>query len=405
MEFIQDNKQYISTVFGSIVGEPGGRPIPHSVRLTDQYRPDEQKLRDYVSKLNSAGITFNLAMNASCHGNKLLSDDGKAWLKNQVDLLRALNIEWVTVSSFDLARRISTHAPEIKILLSVMFNITSIDAVAYAIKQDFNFSGMIIGKGIFKQTTRLRRLLRYLDRQNLRAIVIANDLCPTGNCPERMSDHNNSCAHFHTNPSDYVSPSIHCRRMAMNDPAHFLQASIVNPNDIPFYEELGVRHFKLTDRVMPDETLIQVCRAYFAREYEGNLFDLFTYTSYLGEEPPKAGMRLLTDKQLAEIYLGGYIALKANRPYFVCQPFADARVLSAPGGFFKYFADGRCTMECGSRALDIPGCTYCEEKAAELLRYDQEEWQAVRSNIDRYISLSRRSKADVLLEYPGSLSR
>jgi collagenase-like PrtC family protease len=393
LRFVLDQKHHISTVYGSIVGEPGGRPIPHSGDLSADQNPDAKSLELFVGELRDAGISFNLAMNASCYGNRLFGDDGKAWVIEQVNQIRRLGIDWVTITSFDLARRISALAPDVKILISVMHNMTEIDAIAYTIKQDFNFAGLVIGKGITKQIPRLQRVLAYLRSQKIKAVVMANDFCPTSNCPERMSDHNNACAHYHDNPEDYVSPSIHCRNMSMMEPAHFLQAPVINPFDIPFYESLGVKHFKLTDRVMPDRTLIQVCRAYFERRYNGNLFDLFTYTSYLGDAP--AVPRHLTDDQIEEIYLGGYSAFKSARTHFVCQPVVEAKALSGPGSFFEFFEAGHCTMQCGSRTQEIPGCYYCEDKASELLRYDKAEWKAVQSNIERFIKISHLRKEDI----------
>lgn len=390
-EFILAHRDNIWTVYGSLPGEAGGRPIPHSPELHGSGLPDERKRRLLVKRLTKAGLSFNLAINASCYGNSLFTEAGKKWVSEQVGLLADLGIEWVTVASFDLARRISAQAPQVKILLSVMFNITELDAVAYAIKQDFNLGGIILGKGLTRKTSQLRRIVRFMRSRGLHPVVIANDFCPTANCPERMSDHNNACAHYHDFPFEYVSPSIHCRRMSMADPAHYLQAAVINPNDLRFYEDLGVRHFKLTDRVMPHATLRSVCEAYFAREYDGNLFDLFTYTSYLGKKPPDR--RELTDSEIVDIYNGGYQALKRSRAYFVCQPRADARDLSTPNGFFQFFAEGRCTMQCGSKRHEIPGCSHCEDYAERMLVFDQDEWRAVQSNIERYIAVSRLPRA------------
>lgn len=391
LDFICENRSFIWCVYGSIVGEPGGRPIPHSIRLPPAERPDKERLRHVVERLGDAGISFNLVMNSSCYGNRLCTDDGKVWLRGQAETIRELGIEWVTVSNFDLARRLSSLVPQAKILLSVMFNVVSIDAVTYIIKQDFNFRGMVVGKGITKRLPRLQTVVCFLEERGLKAVVMANDFCPTANCPERMSDHNNSCAHYHSHPFDYMSPSIYCRLMAMRDPSHYLQGSYINPNDIPVYESLGVRQFKLTDRVMPDDELIRVCRAYFSRHYCGNLFDLFTYTSYLGHPVPEC--RHLSDVELARTYLGGYTALKEKRPFFVYKPYLDAQSCSGPGSFFEYFQKGGCTADCGSRLYGVPGCTYCEERAKDLIQYDRDDWNTIRSNIERYIRMAQAQKS------------
>lgn len=395
LDFVLDNRTRIATVYGSIAGEPGGRPLPYAANLSPAQIPNQDKIRRYVSKLLETGVQFNLAFNTSCHGNRIYSESGKDWLRSHIELMRDLEIESVTVSSFDIARRISHFAPSIKITLSVMFNITTIDAISYALKQDFNLAGVVVGKGIMRRIPLLKSLLKFASNHGIQAILIANDFCPSGNCPERMSDHNNSCAHFHSTPEEYVSPSIHCRRMAMHEPAHFLQAPVIYPHEVDYYHALGAHHFKLTDRVMPDEVLMNVCQAYFSGDYLGNLFDLFTYTSYLGQETKINIESLrLSDTQLAEIYLNGYSKFKEYRMNFICKPTMTKTQL-IKSRFFDFFDKGKCTMECGSRVREIVGCLYCEEKSKNLISYNNEAWSAVLSNIERYIMITRLSKGEI----------
>lgn len=398
LDFIIDHKEDISSVYGSIVGEPSGRPIPHSCQLNTDHLPDAQKLRNFVDLLHNAGISFNLIVNSSCYGNRLFSDQGKEWVKTQVRQIISLGIEWITVTSYDLARRISSLAPRIKIIMSVMHNMKDIDAIAFTKKQDFNFAGVVIGKGVTRQIPKLKRILACLQTLNLKGILIANDFCPAPNCPERMSDHNNACAHYYANEEDYVSPSIHCRKMVMQNPVHFLQAPVINPYDINFYENIGVQYFKLTDRVMPDRTLMKVCEAYFNRQHDGNLFDLFTYTSYLDEFPRTP--RSLSDAEIIDIYLGGYKEFKARRTHFIYQPFVNAKTLSGPGNFFEFFEEERCSMNCGSRTMGLPGCHYCEDQAERLLKHNQDDLKAVHDNIVRYIKLSRIPKGEIRTQWP-----
>ncbi|MGZ5500642.1 MAG: hypothetical protein ACXWEW_05795, partial [Nitrososphaeraceae archaeon] len=66
------------------------------------------------------------------------------------------------------------------------------------------------------------------------------------------------------------------------------------------------------------------------------------------------------------------------------------------GGFFDFFAQGKCTLQCGRRRMEIPGCFYCEDQAQQLLKYDSEEWHNVHDNISRYIKLSRKSKDEII---------
>lgn len=129
LEFIQDKADNIDSVYGSLPYEPTGRPIPHKLDQLDL--PDDNRLRKVIEQLKSSGIDFHLIMNASCTGNTLFTNEGKRSLENKVKSLEECGIGKVVVANFDLARRISAINPNLRILMSVIFNITEPDQLMY----------------------------------------------------------------------------------------------------------------------------------------------------------------------------------------------------------------------------------------------------------------------------------
>lgn len=390
--FVLENRQHIESVYGSLPREPTGRPIPHPLDRRDVI-PDETKLKTVVDTLRSAGIDFDLIMNASCTGNILFTDAGKARLENRVKGLRDLGIEQVTVANFDLARRISAIDPNIAILMSVIFNITEPDQLLYMRKQDFNFRGLIVGKGLNRNLPKLQRFLQLA--ADLKTVVIANDFCPVPNCPERITDHNNTCAHRHL-PFDprlgeqqYVSPSLHCRSLVTKDPSLHLKAPVINPNDLKLYARIGARRFKLTDRIMPDRVLMAVCEAYFRRKYGGNLFDLFSYTSHYSQDA--GNQRLLTPDEVESILEEGCGAKLAGKAHYLAKPYADAMDLSE-SGFMEMFERGGCDNNCFDKSHNPDGCHYCANFAKRYLRIDDEAITIGMANVRALIEASRKRK-------------
>ena len=394
LDFIVDNREQIDSVYGSLPGDPTGRPIPHPLDKEDCI-PDEGKLKGVIDILRSAGIDFNLIMNASCTGNTFFTDLGKKRLEDRVKMLRDLGVTQVTVANFDFARRISAIDPNIAILMSVIFNITEPDQLLYMRRQDFNFRGLVVGKGLNRNLPKLKKFLQLAS--DLKTIVIANDFCPFANCPERITDHNNACAHKHLPINEslgeqrYLSPSLHCRSLLHKDPSLHLKAPVINPNDIKLYEDIGARLFKLTDRIMPDEVLIAVCEAYFGRTFNGNLFDLFSYTSQYSKR--ENFQRLLTPSEVENILKGIYEAKLNGRMHYLAKPVANALDLSR-SGFMRIFKEGKCENNCFDQNYNPQGCHHCADFAQKYLSIDDEEIRIAQSNVETLIETSREPGND-----------
>lgn len=397
LQFIVNHSDHIESVYGSVPGKPTGRPIPHAADAAEKIDPTQENLATIIEQLHAKGIDFNLIMNMSCTGNIFFTDKGKQLLEREVKTARDMGIRQLTVANFDLARRISAIDPEMRILLSVIFNIKDPDQLSYIQAQDFNCNGLIVGKGLNRNMPKLREFLGLA--RGLKAIVMANDFCPSPNCPERISDHNNACAHANLplaeelGPQAYISPSIHCRKILMEDTSRFLRAPTINPNNLPAYEAAGVRSFKLSDRLMPDDVLIQACTAYFQREFRGNYFDLFSYTTHFSPDDPMRG-RKLGRAEIARIIQNGYSGFVANRSAFVLRPHTDACAL-AKSGFMNIFKEGGCTNTCFQETHCPSGCKHCQSYADEFVHFDQEDAGAVRENIRTFIEMSRMQSVEL----------
>lgn len=276
-------------------------------------------------------------------------------------------------------------------------NITETDQLLYLARQDFNCKGLVIGKGLVRNLPKLARFIEATKSVGISPTVIANDFCPTPNCPERVTDHNNVCAHKHL-PFDndlgeqhYISPSIYCRQIVMRDPSMYLKAATINPNSLAEYEGIGASTFKLTDRVMPDDQIMRVCRAYFDRDYDGNIFDLFSYTSHMGNLAK--GQRELLRAEVEEILRGGYDELRRHRGSFVAQPYASAKEL-ANSGFMAPFRRGTCFNRCHDEVFNPRGCRHCVQHTNQLVRIDNQLAGVVQRNIKLLVECATRPIQD-----------
>lgn len=51
----------------------------------------------------------------------------------------------------------------------------------------------------------------------------------------------------------------------------------IRPEDLHYYEEIGINRFKIAGRNKKTEWLVNVVKAYSERKYEGNLLDILSY--------------------------------------------------------------------------------------------------------------------------------
>jgi collagenase-like PrtC family protease len=86
-----------------------------------------------------------------------------------------------------------------------------------------------------------------------------------------------------------------CSKERLRDPANYLIADWIRPEDIAHYEDLGYKRFKITDRNTPKEFLKKRVAAYHARRYDGNLLDLIQHFAYRDSIKP--------DEYLREVYI------------------------------------------------------------------------------------------------------
>ena len=59
-------------------------------------------------------------------------------------------------------------------------------------------------------------------------------------------------------------------------------ANFIRPEDVHFYEEIGVRNFKITGRTKPLGWLEMVLSSYWKHSHEGNLLQLLATDPFLG---------------------------------------------------------------------------------------------------------------------------
>ena len=74
---------------------------------------------------------------------------------------------------------------------------------------------------------------------------------------------------------------FYCQQIQNNKNEEYIKSPWVRPEDIKYYEEIGIEHFKITERGFPTDELVKRVKAYTDRKYNGNLIDLIQGHGYL----------------------------------------------------------------------------------------------------------------------------
>jgi len=120
-----------------------------------------------------------------------------------------------------------------------------------------------------KEWKNLKKIVEFSQKNGIEVELMVTESC-LYQCPNREKHYEylskeNQDAPFH----------LVCNARKFILPREFLLAGgIIRPEDLSFYEEMGIRHFKITGRSKPANWLPEVVNAYQQRRYKGNLIRL-----------------------------------------------------------------------------------------------------------------------------------
>jgi len=253
--------------------------------LLDSGRPREDlmnvgldEVSDYFRFCRSLGITTNYLFNA-VYGS--VDQELLDKIQRLVDSTRP---DKVTISSYQLMEHFSELFPEIPIYVST---ITGIKAPSDLQKvKELREKGMNIeGVSLHHDSTLDRNISLMVgaaEEQDLGLSILVNENCEA-ECPIRRKHYEIWTA---SQRSDSYDPCLNaCITHILEEPWKLLGlAGMIRPEDIDFYNELGIHTFKIAGRNKSSDWLELVVRAYAKRDYQGNLIDLLVFTIPLGKK-------------------------------------------------------------------------------------------------------------------------
>ncbi|MDD5773312.1 MAG: U32 family peptidase [bacterium] len=333
---------YYAKLQEDVVG--GGRPaasIPHVTR---------QKVKEHIKLIHENKALFNYVLNAPCLGNTEYSPSYRKQIFQLLDWLTLIGVDSVTVTIPLLLEWIKKNFPSLKVSVSVFSHVDTINMA----KMYENLGADEIT--ITQQFNRDFNFLKSL-RKNCKTDfqLIVNNACLFG-CPFRRY-HSNLNAHSSQIgakklPLDY--PVMRCTLLRFKYPSEIIRSPWVRPEDLVYYEKIGIDKFKLSGRTNTTEWITKTAKAYAGRKSPKNFAELLAVPNAAGSMfrktiPGAPDVNLVIDNDTLP-------------------------------GFIKHFLNKSCS------SLSCDKCLYCDRIALKSVKTSKELSKKLISAYEKVLS-------------------
>jgi len=265
-------RERIADIFGMVPSHVagGGRPAAAMPKVS------MEDARRYIADATSRGYVFNYLFNAPCLDAREFTDAWRTSFLEHLDWAVESGARAVTIAVPYLIEVVKQRYPDIHISVSSYARVAAPHRAAYfkALGADEIIVDPTTGNRDFEALAAMARSV------DCTITVIANGIC-LSQCPFAeyhgvLMGHSSQDGHPSGGKYDEY-PYYSCTVRKLTSPAALIGSVFVRPEDIAFYESLGVTSFKLVDRMRPTEWLAASLRAYVDGTYDGDLLQIVNF--------------------------------------------------------------------------------------------------------------------------------
>lgn len=358
-DLIERIKEYpIYEIYGKLKNDiiGGGRP-------DDELKDIETiKFEKHVKMVRKSGIKFNYLLNGSCLANNEQNKEWQKKFKSFLTYLKKIGVNALTVTNPYVMQFVKKYFGNYFTLrVSTFACVDSFERAKY-----WEDMGADIICADFVKINRDFKKLKYMV-QNLKhakiEILVTNSCLK--NCP-MIFTHTTSLSHASDKSlekENYEDWSLfYCQEIQNNKNEEYIKSPWVRPEDIKYYEEIGIEHFKITERGFPTDELVKRVKAYTDRKYNGNLIDLIQGHGYLdknGEQKLEKAQVNTRKEAYNEIRRVRGLGQPRIYPRHI---YIDNEKLD---GFIEFFVNDKCINNCNV-------CDYCKSISRKVITKNEE---------------------------------
>ena len=258
-------------------------------------------------------------------------------------------------------------------------------------------------------------LLRLLKKElNLEISLLVNNLCLWG-CPYALY-HANSSSHSSENKTYFNNYcDFNCRLIKTESPVEMIKSRWIRPEDLSFYEAIGLDNFKIGGRTKSTDFLISTVAAYSNRSYDGNFIDILNTYQEIKDKPNikllntnleinEKTLKKIPDTLLKVIFHGyglmpnlpkkKIVKMISKLPSSLIKEVIDIFINSSVpyinnkelNGFLEIFDK----IDCSKR--DCIKCGHCQAYADKAISFTEEERSRYASKLRKILDLMNKIK-------------
>ena len=368
---IEEVKNYpIYEIYGKLKNDfiGGGRPDNTLNEI------EKERFKTHVKKARKAGIKFNYLLNGSCLANKEQDKEWQMKFKEFLKYLKEVGVNALTVTNPFLLQFIKKYFKnDFTVRISTFACIDSYEKAKYW--EDMGADLICVD---FVKINRDFKTLKYMidNLETAKIEILVTNSC-LKNCP-MIHTHTNSLSHASTNLENKKNiyqdwGLFYCQKKELENLEEYIKSPWVRPEDIKYYEEIGVEHFKITERGFPTSELLKRVKAYVDRKYDGNLLDLIQGHGCVTSKDITFKKNKVTTRE--EIYdeikrvRGLGTERQCDRHIYI-----DNQKLN---NFIKFFVNGKCTNECDK-------CNYCKKISENVISKNNQVYEYLKELYNKY---------------------
>lgn len=331
----------VSHVYGKLADDVVGGCRP-SFLLPQVSRED---IGQHVAECHRAGLKFSYLLNTLSLANTQYTKEGYAQIRELLDWLTEIKVDALTIAIPYLIRLVKMHYPHFYVKVSSVSRINTVTRAKQY--EDMGVDEIIIDEMLNRDFETLKAIN---DAVQIPTEVICNPCC-LWECAQQF-EHVNHDGHASQTQShnDYCYlqlPYIICSGQKLADPVHIMKARWIRPEDLHYYEEIGITRFKVVERFKTSDALTMAVQAYAKRHFDGNLIDLLTLPNKGSYLPPNMDYFNKPDKiDMAKVQeVAGLMDFSFHDAIEIPNKKLD--------GFLEFFKTNDC------RRMSCDDCGYC----------------------------------------------
>lgn len=268
----QESKKgvFINEMYGAIPKSPLGHGRNPSVLKSIK----EKEICEFRSLLKKKKINFAYLLNSPLTDKQIKENFLK--IKQHIKwILNELNPESLIITSLEIMK-IVREISDIPITISTIARIQKVNDLKKYL--DIKPSKVVVQHDTNRNFKNLINLVKFAKKFQIKIEVMLTESCRR-RCPIMMK-------HYIAVGKGKSDISFHksCNTKKINSPEEFLLANFIRPEDLIFYEKLGINNFKITGRSKKPSWLPIVVSAYLNRKFNGNLIRLLGIDPLLSAE-------------------------------------------------------------------------------------------------------------------------